>query len=146
MSLCIKYYLCIENEWFINLFLRQTEQCHYTYVTKFTPTQEQICEETFQKKCQISFKQQENMNKFYFNWRKSLGYRNKSMQNRSKLLGNRRISLGYGANYWDTGEYLKDMEQIFRTREKMFGKQEKIIWRQEQIIRTHRSKYLKTTR
>jgi hypothetical protein len=34
------------------------EQCHFTYVTKFKPTQEQICDENFEKKCQITFKQQ----------------------------------------------------------------------------------------
>jgi hypothetical protein len=34
------------------------EQCHFTYVTKFKPSQEEICDENFEKKCQISFKQQ----------------------------------------------------------------------------------------
>merc|ERR1712212_707829 len=37
---------------------KDTEQCHYTYVTKFVPAQEQVCEETFEKSCQITFKQQ----------------------------------------------------------------------------------------
>ena len=42
----------------IMIMIRMVEQCHFTYVTKFKPTQEQICDENFEKKCQISFKQQ----------------------------------------------------------------------------------------
>ena len=34
---------------------KNTEQCHYTYVTQFKPSQEEICEENFEKKCSISF-------------------------------------------------------------------------------------------
>ena len=34
------------------------EKCHYTYVTFFKPTQEEICEENFEKTCQITFKKQ----------------------------------------------------------------------------------------
>ena len=37
---------------------KNTEQCHYTYVTKFSPSQEEVCEETFEKSCSITFKQQ----------------------------------------------------------------------------------------
>jgi len=37
---------------------KNTEQCHYTYVTKFVPTQEEVCDENFEKTCQITFKQQ----------------------------------------------------------------------------------------
>jgi len=37
---------------------KNTEQCHYTYVTKFKPSQEEVCEENFEKSCQITFKQQ----------------------------------------------------------------------------------------
>ena len=37
---------------------KNVEQCHYTYVTKFKPAQEQVCEENFEKSCQITFKQQ----------------------------------------------------------------------------------------
>merc|ERR1712066_288970 len=37
---------------------KNTEQCHYTYVTKFTPSQEEVCEENFEKSCSITFKQQ----------------------------------------------------------------------------------------
>ena len=34
---------------------KKTEQCHYTYVTQFKPSQEEVCEENFEKKCSISF-------------------------------------------------------------------------------------------
>ncbi len=44
-------------DWFFFMF-RMVEQCHFTYVTKFKPSQEEICDENFEKKCQISFKQQ----------------------------------------------------------------------------------------
>jgi hypothetical protein len=37
---------------------KNTEQCHYTYVTKFTPSQEEVCEENYEKSCSITFKQQ----------------------------------------------------------------------------------------
>ena len=37
---------------------KNTEQCHYTYVTQFKPSREEVCEETFDKKCSISFIQQ----------------------------------------------------------------------------------------
>jgi len=37
---------------------KNTEQCHYTYVTLFTPSQEEVCEENFEKQCSITFKQQ----------------------------------------------------------------------------------------
>jgi hypothetical protein len=33
------------------------EQCHYTYVTQFRPSQQELCEETFNKECTISFVQ-----------------------------------------------------------------------------------------
>ena len=35
---------------------KQVEKCHYTYVTEFLPNQEEVCEENFEKKCQITFK------------------------------------------------------------------------------------------
>jgi len=47
---------------------KNIEKCHYTYVTQFTPAQEEVCEESFEKKCQITFKQQavtENVKKCY---------------------------------------------------------------------------------
>ena len=37
---------------------KNVEKCHYTYVTQFSPTQEEVCDETFEKSCQITFKQQ----------------------------------------------------------------------------------------
>ncbi|CAB4054449.1 unnamed protein product [Lepeophtheirus salmonis] len=37
---------------------KNVEKCHYTYVTQFAPSQEEICEENFEKKCQITFKLQ----------------------------------------------------------------------------------------
>jgi len=36
---------------------KNIEQCHYTYITFFKPTQEQTCEENFEKICQITFTQ-----------------------------------------------------------------------------------------
>jgi len=37
---------------------KQKEKCHYTYITYFKPAQEEICEENFEKKCQITFRQE----------------------------------------------------------------------------------------
>lgn len=37
---------------------KEVEKCHYTYVTQFSPSQEEVCEENFEKTCQITFKQQ----------------------------------------------------------------------------------------
>ena len=37
---------------------KNVEQCHYTYVTQFTPSQEEVCEENFEKICSITFTQQ----------------------------------------------------------------------------------------
>ncbi|XP_040570802.1 uncharacterized protein [Lepeophtheirus salmonis] len=37
---------------------KNVEKCHYTYVTQFTPSQEEVCEENFEKTCQVTFKQQ----------------------------------------------------------------------------------------
>merc|ERR1712172_295221 len=37
---------------------KNVEKCHYTYVTQFTPAQEEACEENYEKTCQITFKQQ----------------------------------------------------------------------------------------
>ena len=34
---------------------KNTEQCHYTYVTQFKPSQEEVCEENFEKTCSITF-------------------------------------------------------------------------------------------
>jgi len=48
----------IEKEPILECTHKNTEQCHYTYVTKFKPSQEEVCEENFEKSCQITFKQQ----------------------------------------------------------------------------------------
>jgi hypothetical protein len=37
---------------------KNVEKCHYTYVTQFATAQEEVCEENFEKNCQIIFKQQ----------------------------------------------------------------------------------------
>ena len=37
---------------------RNEEKCHYTYITQFSPTAEEVCEENFEKICQITFKQE----------------------------------------------------------------------------------------
>ncbi len=37
---------------------KNVEKCHYTYVTQFDPAQEEVCEENFEKTCQVTFKQQ----------------------------------------------------------------------------------------
>merc|ERR1719244_815022 len=34
---------------------KNTEQCHYTYATNFKPSQEEVCEENFEKLCQITY-------------------------------------------------------------------------------------------
>ncbi len=47
---------------------KNVEKCHYTYVTQFEAAQEEVCEENFEKSCQITFKQQatnENVKKCY---------------------------------------------------------------------------------
>jgi len=48
----------LEKEPILECTHKQTEQCHYTYVTQFKPSQEEVCEENFEKECQITFKQQ----------------------------------------------------------------------------------------
>ena len=37
---------------------KSVEKCHYTYVAQFKPSQEEVCDENFEKSCQITFKQQ----------------------------------------------------------------------------------------
>jgi len=48
----------LEKEPILECTHKNTEQCHYTYVTQFKPSQEEVCEENFEKSCQITFKQQ----------------------------------------------------------------------------------------
>merc|ERR1719159_2415044 len=48
----------IEKDPILECTHKNTEQCHYTYVTKFKPAQEEVCEENFEKTCSITFKQQ----------------------------------------------------------------------------------------
>merc|ERR1712051_695033 len=58
----------IEKEPILECTHKNTEQCHYTYVTQFKPSQEEVCEETFEKSCSITFKQKafdETVNKCY---------------------------------------------------------------------------------
>jgi len=47
----------LEKEPILECTHKNTEQCHYTYVTQFKPTQEEVCEENFEKTCSITFKQ-----------------------------------------------------------------------------------------
>jgi len=47
----------IEKEPILECTHKNTEQCHYTYVTQFQPSQEEVCEENFEKQCSITFKQ-----------------------------------------------------------------------------------------
>ena len=47
---------------------KNVEKCHYTYITQFTPAQEEVCDENFEKTCQITYKQmavEENVEKCY---------------------------------------------------------------------------------
>jgi len=58
----------LEKEPILECSQKNTEQCHYTYVTQFKPSQEEVCEENFEKQCSITFKQQaynETVNKCY---------------------------------------------------------------------------------
>jgi hypothetical protein len=58
----------LEKEPILECTHKNTEQCHYTYVTQFKPSQEEVCEENFEKLCSITFKQQaynETVNKCY---------------------------------------------------------------------------------
>ena len=40
----------------VYLVIRPTKECHYTYITKFKPSQEELCEEHYTKTCQITMK------------------------------------------------------------------------------------------
>ena len=43
----------LEKEPILECTHKNTEQCHYTYVTQFTPSQEEVCEENFEKQCSM---------------------------------------------------------------------------------------------
>ena len=47
----------LEKEPILECTHKSVEKCHYTYVTQFKPSQEEVCEENFEKVCQITFKQ-----------------------------------------------------------------------------------------
>ena len=47
----------LEKEPILECTHKNTEQCHYTYVTQFSPSMEEVCEENFEKQCSITFKQ-----------------------------------------------------------------------------------------
>merc|ERR1712086_644820 len=47
----------LEKEPILECIHKNTEQCHYTYVTQFSPSMEEVCEENFEKLCSITFKQ-----------------------------------------------------------------------------------------
>merc|ERR1711874_946254 len=47
----------LEKEPILECTHKNTEQCHYTYVTQFKPSMEEVCEENFEKQCSITFKQ-----------------------------------------------------------------------------------------
>ena len=47
----------LEKEPILECTHKNTEQCHYSYVTEFKPSQEEVCEENFEKLCSITFKQ-----------------------------------------------------------------------------------------
>ena len=58
----------LEKEPILECTHKNTEQCHYTYVTQFKPSQEEVCEENFEKQCSITFNQKaynETVNKCY---------------------------------------------------------------------------------
>merc|ERR1712117_602033 len=47
----------LEKEPILESTHKNTKQCHYTYVTEFKPSMEEVCEENFEKQCAITFKQ-----------------------------------------------------------------------------------------
>ena len=48
----------LEKEPVLECTHKNVEKCHYTYVTEFSPAQEEVCDESFEKSCQITFKKQ----------------------------------------------------------------------------------------
>ena len=45
----------VERQKVLECIHKQVEKCHYTYVTQFKPSQEEVCEENFEKTCSITF-------------------------------------------------------------------------------------------
>ena len=43
----------LEKEPILECTHKNVEQCHYTYVTQFIPSQEEVCEENFEKQCSM---------------------------------------------------------------------------------------------
>ena len=53
---CVEKEECVESlekETVLECTHKNVEQCHYTYVTQFTPSQEEVCEENFEKQCSM---------------------------------------------------------------------------------------------
>lgn len=48
----------IEKEPILECTHKNVEKCHYTYVTLFEPSQEEVCEENFEKTCQITYRKE----------------------------------------------------------------------------------------
>ena len=48
----------LENEPFLACTHKNVEKCHYTYATRVEAIQEEICNESFEKTCQITFTKQ----------------------------------------------------------------------------------------
>ena len=48
----------LEKEPVLECTHKNVEKCHYTYVTEFEANQEELCNENFEKKCQITFKKE----------------------------------------------------------------------------------------
>ena len=52
------YVETIEKDPILECSHKNVEKCHYTYVTEFEANQEEVCNENFEKKCQITFNKQ----------------------------------------------------------------------------------------
>jgi len=92
---------------------KSVEKCHYTYVTEFTPAQEEICEENFEKKCQITFKQMavsETVKKCYRPLMKTCG--NEATPSRLRF---KRQLPGYGDGETDSGRLADGVEEQCKT-------------------------------
>jgi len=91
---------------------KDIEQCHYTYVTQFRPTQQEICEETFEKQCSISFLQKatnDTVQKCYKPLVKVCGEGRSGQQGRS----------GQEDRNGQLGNYVDEQEQYGRKRRRL---------------------------